>query len=355
MRKEIIPLTSIRGLAALWVVALHFTGNTERVGFPNLPVIIRDVALAGGFGVDIFFLLSGYILMLNYGVRTNYAEFLWFRFARVFPLHLAVLAAMVVGVEVMSLIGTHTNDPEFFSLGLLPYHITLTFVWLGMPLAWNSQTWSLSAEIVAYLCFPAIQFLIRSISRPVLLAVTGGLLVAQGLWLYAMGEVVTGGPAVGRALFGFMAGAALRISTQTFALPLSAAVVSGAAVVALAAWSAAPLAVFPSAVLLVVLAAPHPPALLAHPLIKWAGDISYSIYLLHVPLLIIVLMAARHFRLDHAAAGIYVLGVGYLLTLLAISHLAWRFIEKPARNTLRRFYVDRAAMNITEAKSESPT
>src|SRR3546814_8137818 len=89
-------LTSLRGIAALLVVVYHFSG-----GFlPNLdPGRYSDFVPKGYLWVDLFFVLSGFIITHAYGdafaERARWGSiraFLFARMARIYPLHLFVLA-----------------------------------------------------------------------------------------------------------------------------------------------------------------------------------------------------------------------------------------------------------------------
>src|SRR5579872_5470162 len=87
--KEIKPLTSIRGIAAMWVYFSH----CQFLEAYN-PFFARLTG-NGFYGVDIFFILSGFILSYVHiedftagaAVRSNYTRFLFLRFARIYPLH----------------------------------------------------------------------------------------------------------------------------------------------------------------------------------------------------------------------------------------------------------------------------
>ena len=86
-RPELRSLTGLRGVAALWVLWYHAcdAARTPQFGF------------GGYLGVDIFFVLSGFVLAYNYaGVRLTYAGFLWKRLARIYPVNLVTLAAVGV-------------------------------------------------------------------------------------------------------------------------------------------------------------------------------------------------------------------------------------------------------------------
>src|SRR5262244_570203 len=86
-------LTGIRALAALLVLGLHAEQNVP-VGLQSLlPFFAR-----GYLGVDFFFVLSGFIIthvyLANLAHPTAAATrvFLWHRFVRIYPVHVAVLA-----------------------------------------------------------------------------------------------------------------------------------------------------------------------------------------------------------------------------------------------------------------------
>src|SRR5262245_17001477 len=100
---EIPPLTSVRGVAALWVVLGHLSGQILRV-FDNSQSsqwLLTNLAHGNQFAVDIFFVLSGYIMIVAYGVMVDAPRFYLNRFARVFPLHIAVLIAAIVGLYLL--------------------------------------------------------------------------------------------------------------------------------------------------------------------------------------------------------------------------------------------------------------
>ena len=86
---DLRPITALRFAAALWVAIYAFWENLAGVGLPGL-------VAKGYLGVELFFVLSGFILSHVYlqaagEKRFSYRGFLWARIARVYPLHLATL------------------------------------------------------------------------------------------------------------------------------------------------------------------------------------------------------------------------------------------------------------------------
>lgn len=155
-------LTSVRFALALGVVLFHY----------HLASPYRGMDLTGLFerarlGVDAFFILSGFILIHAYDRelierRFSYRRFLVARAARIFPLHLAVLAFMGALVAGATLVGADFNRSGYTPTGLLKSGL-LVQSWGVAPFptkwSWNGPSWSLSAEWFAYLCFPGFAFL----------------------------------------------------------------------------------------------------------------------------------------------------------------------------------------------------
>ncbi len=150
---EIRQLTGLRGVLALDVVVGHLSGASH-VPFVGR-VVFHNVA------VDFFFALSGFVLGLTYAgeaKRLAVGRYLVARFARIYPLYLFALLLMLV-LLLHWRGGAFDSEPawrlagEFVSqlllLGALPVRATAGF--------WNTPAWSVSAEAFCYLAiFPAL-------------------------------------------------------------------------------------------------------------------------------------------------------------------------------------------------------
>ena len=160
-RPHVQNLTGIRAFAALWVAIYHFQ-TTEVVKSIDLgPLVAR-----GYLGVDVFFVLSGFILALNYverdGAERSSAlfdrEFVLRRFARIYPLHIATFAvslALWIAASMLdySFVADLRNDAWTAVANLANVQ-----AWgLFDQLSWNMVSWSVSAEWFAYLVlFPLL-------------------------------------------------------------------------------------------------------------------------------------------------------------------------------------------------------
>jgi peptidoglycan/LPS O-acetylase OafA/YrhL len=169
-RDMIAALTGVRAVAAVWVVLFHF--RTELVTL--LPVLgpAMPFAEAGRVGVDLFFVLSGFILAYNYAdAFTNfqarrYARFLWLRLARIYPVHLATLVMLLVAVLVMRTWGMSPRPAEQYAADSVLTNVLLVHAWAGMDLTWNYPAWSISAEWFAYLLFPFVALVLPKVGSP---------------------------------------------------------------------------------------------------------------------------------------------------------------------------------------------
>ena len=89
-------LDGLRAIAAYWVLFFHLEIFIAGVTTKS----VSQIFAKGYLGVDIFFVLSGFVLAHVYAERAdssdlNYGRFLWARLARIYPLHLITFIALV--------------------------------------------------------------------------------------------------------------------------------------------------------------------------------------------------------------------------------------------------------------------
>ncbi|MGO4893899.1 acyltransferase family protein [Flavobacterium sp. W21_SRS_FM6] len=222
-KNELIALTSIRGIAAIWVILYHFLIPFNRdVACVSCSVTMLERSY---LAVDLFFVLSGYILALVYAKTFDennnvptYFRFIKARIARIYPLHLFCLLIFVLWQLIMLLTVTdHTlnsrnNSETFF------YNIFLIHAWgTWNDVSWNYPSWSISAEFFAYLTFPIMLAVIRFhkvIKSLVLLISITLILIYPHLHELTIGN----GQAIYRCLIGFYLGVAGYLLFKTIKL-----------------------------------------------------------------------------------------------------------------------------------------
>lgn len=363
-----LSLEAIRGVAAAAIVLYHLN---DQLGYP---FVFNNFYL----GVDLFFVLSGFIIFHTYGGkiedRAGFGRFLWLRFARVYPLHFITLLAFVVfQIAVMASNGplvtpvaplfSH-NDGWSFAANLLLVQALHLF---SGP-SFNIPSWSISTEFYTYVVFGALLWLglirpHRPFLVPCLLAVVAYAMLAAVTpsihvmhdWGFVRNVLGFALGIIARGLYGLLPAPTTRMLTG---LQLGAA----AALLAVMAVPVhrVPYADFTAPVLFAVLIivcsydrGGFCPILLWAPL-QWLGRISYSLYLTHY--MIVLAITGYYTSAVHAGqlhGGKWMTWSLIPLTLAvttAVAHVTCRFWELPARSFLRaRWSRPRPVMPRAEA------
>lgn len=156
----ITSLTSLRGLAASWIVLYHFQSDIYRL-FPK-SIALEPFLSQGHLAVACFFILSGFVLFYNYASTFEvlqwkaYGKFLMLRLARIYPVHLFTLL-VVLGMVLVSRASRIVIDSQGYSETDFIFNLALVQTWVPhFRLNWNYPAWSISSEWFAYLWFPSV-------------------------------------------------------------------------------------------------------------------------------------------------------------------------------------------------------
>jgi peptidoglycan/LPS O-acetylase OafA/YrhL len=150
-RNEIPTLTGLRGLAAATVLLYHY----------DVPGFSR-----GFLAVDVFFVLSGFVLAHVYNENIQWRSFFWARAARTLPIHITTTAVVYL---ISILLGGAISLMDFLE-GIIGWRLL------------NTPAWSLTVEWAAYLLFPIALPLAKRIGSSMVLLI-GIIGVAIGLML----------------------------------------------------------------------------------------------------------------------------------------------------------------------------
>jgi peptidoglycan/LPS O-acetylase OafA/YrhL len=346
---DIRPLTGLRFIAAFWLLLYFFW---ERLGVP------REAApgfiIKGHLGVDLFFVLSGFVLAHVYGPqiaagRFSYGGFVWARLARVYPLHLACLLATIVLWSAGRAMGVDFPAGAF-ELAHLPAHLTLTHAWgILKSDGWNFPSWSISAEWFAYLTFP-VAFAVAAWFRKVPWA---GVLAAGALFgvlftlVAQVGMTLTNMTWQGGALRivpSFLVGIALwRLGDAHVSVrgPWAIAGVAGSAfwIVVAAQAGLSDAIIWPALAALVFFTAETAKstktAMFATPAWVYLGEVSFALYMVHLPVDIAFYQIVERVLPGAQGGMLVVLMIAAIGASLAAAMIAHAFVEKPAREWMR--------------------
>lgn len=306
-------LDGIRGLLALTVLLLHYGINQ----FLS-PMVGGDwPGFAFGFSVDVFFLLSGFVLASSYlaSPHRSFARFAIKRFFRLAPVFyvttLLVLPFAPTNYRWDMLVVEAVMGAPFFS---------------GMPAnfpAW-SITWEFYLPLAAFLAAPWLT-LPRAFAMPLLLACIAGLALievqlATGTRIYLMRAAL--GLAGGALLYRIYAEAAPTPSAPTIRYALFAALMTVMAV----AKSLPPVAALapPLAAALIWTAAGSPSRLFASYPLQWLGVLSYTLYMAHIPVLQMMKAAFGERVVNDPLAMLAAMGLSF-----ALAAALTRLVELP--------------------------
>ena len=347
MPANIKPLTAMRFFAALWVVAFHYT--------PSLGLGTPALVAKGYLGVELFFVLSGFILshvyMAAHGEgRFNYAQFLWARLARIYPVHIATLLGLAVLIGLASLAGVNAGE-QVVVWASIPAHLTLTQAWgLAPQGGWNHPSWSISAEWFAYLAFPAFAAVFwRLRDRPRLAAALAALLA---LVLNVGFERLAGFPLTrATILWGalrivpcFALGCAIWLLWRADVMPTkraavlglagSLAAIVGATVLGAPDWFTVWL--FGALILSLASLTTSGSKLLTSPVWVYLGEVSFAVYMVCIPWELLFSKAAQRIAPtagETLAWPLWLVMFGGVLPAAMIVH---HLVERPAREIMRR-------------------
>lgn len=351
VRSTHIPvLDHLRGLAAFLVFAVHFDSL--------LPVVvvgdqILRLTRYGIYGVEMFFAITGFVIPYSMYRRGHTVQqsgsFLLRRIARLEPPYLACIV-LIVGLNTITSwrVGAAALHPELqISAGQLLAHLgylnaILGFRWL------NVVFWTLAIEFQFYLAclvaFPLIFSRHTAVRVASLIAIAGLGFLGTGVrdqnppllpyWLplFAMGMTTCG--AFTRQLDRPVAVIVMTIVTGM------AVAVNGPASTAFAAIPLAAIALMNT----------RQPSSVLQPL-AWLGTISYSFYLLHLPIGQRIVSHLRRQVPDNALGECITLGIVFL-AVVGASYVFYRLIERPSQRLSQ--HIGRRERLIAESTVDVP-
>lgn len=161
-RAHLPALDGVRGLAILMVMALHFVGGVPPAG--RIEDVIVGVTNYGSYGVELFFVLSGFLITgILYDARNEphyFRNFYMRRLLRIFPLYYGVLALVFFVAPLIPLLRGPTLDylvdrQAWAWLYAINIYIARNGQW---SFSYLDHFWSLAIEEHFYLFWPLVVF-----------------------------------------------------------------------------------------------------------------------------------------------------------------------------------------------------
>ena len=369
---HLAPLDGLRGLAILLVMIYHYCLPHRlfhgRDGGPLL-----QLAQSGWMGVDLFFVLSGFLIT---GILSETREqphyfrnFFWRRFLRIWPLYYASLVALLVLLPAVvpsppASVQSMQDKQVWFWLYAANWLFAIEG---GFNHTSGGYFWSLAVEEQFYLLWPAVVYFARGSA---LLRVSAALLaLSLGLRLVLTALDVSAGTLYTMTfthLDGLAVGSIIAIASRSVtgsawlrraALPAACLALAGLVVARIAdrdlffwsrhmaAYGYTLVALLGGALLVAVLAA-SPQGLLQHLFssvpMRQFGKYSYALYVVHVPIANIAIPKTQQWlstyepRLGYDGIFLTAAFVAFVGACV-VSWLSWHLFERPILSLKRYF------------------
>jgi peptidoglycan/LPS O-acetylase OafA/YrhL len=322
----------LRGLASFSVAWFHFTNGNP--GFLS-PGLLKSTGAYGWLGVSMFFVISGFVIpyALNkaqYGVN-QYGRFLAKRIIRLDPPYIADICLILALAYLVPLAPMFQGGPPTYTITQLLGHLGYLNSLIGKPWV-NPVFWSLGIEFQYYLLVGLIFPLLVATNRVLRLALLATLLV-PGLFIPQPSLIFVALPLFVAGILTFQRKIGL-LSIHLFA--------AGLAVAFSVTWFESGLG---TAVVMLVTALAITFLNLRSRLLTWLGTISYSLYLVHVPIGgRVVNLSARYARGLYTEITVLILAVS--ASILAAYLLYWA-VELPSQRLSSRISYRRTSARIS--------
>ncbi|RTP87950.1 acyltransferase [Enterobacter asburiae] len=329
-----LDINGLRAFAVISVVLYHF-------GVPYV---------SGGFvGVDVFFVISGFLMtgiVLERVDHKGVLDFYIARFLRIVPaLLVVVITLMAFGMFALS-----TNEYEVLSRNAIAsllfysnnyYAIHSSYFDPSSELNFLLHTWSLSVEWQFYILYPLLVILIKKLRLPVGLSLSAIFTMSLAITLMR----VTGTREdifylLPTRAWEMLSGGLVHMASVRYKMPewIKHCDGYGIALIVVAATILHSNGYWPSystfapvlGASMVILANDQNSIFTSNRVAQWAGKISYSVYLWHWP----VVVAMRYYQIDFSAINIFI-GV---VSSFALGDLSYRIIESTLRKRARLIF-----------------
>lgn len=360
----------LRGLAAMSVLFVHYRmfygdGNvpdSQTFDIARAPLywLLYPLYTHGHLAVQLFWMLSGFVFFAAYSGQENTISplkfFVW-RFSRLYPLHFVTLILMAT----LQGISFHMFSRSLIIANNDTYHFVLQLFmasnwWNAKDYSFDAPIWSVSIEVLIYALFYAYMRFGHTGFVPTLLVAglfgaavilinnaifTCGLLFFGGILIFQMVDFTrrfTIAPALTLAAAGIAGSCSLTIALALSGRPLFETVIM---------YGCLPAVLFATAILDTRLR-PVPKAL------HWVGDITYSTYLLHFPVILVIIIVSNAKGIAYGAPDSPAFLLAYLVTVVGLGTLTYRYFEMPMQKRIRTFYRRRThALPIAESAPEA--
>lgn len=346
---KLYGLEIIRFFSALAILIFHFqhfsfVGQAPvHFSLIQLPFYdwLKPVYINGGLGVQIFWGISGFIFFWKYAKvieqKTLQARhFFVLRFSRLYPLHLLTLL-LVAGLQILYL-QTHESSFVYGNTDWRHFipQLFLASNWGGQGFSFNGPIWSISVEVLIYLFFFLVARYLGAgplISAAVLLIciliknynLTESFIVDCLLYFYLGGMTATLYNHLERSVYRNISLLIAFLVATCTPIAFSYSDISNSKTLL---FCYVPFLIYAGTINIALTKK-------CNEVIAAFGNMTYSSYLLHFPLQLLMVLIFDFFSITIPIYDSLFFGA-FLLGILLLSYFAYRFFEKPMQDIIRR-------------------
>ena len=301
--------------------------------------VLKIFYLNGYFAVQLFWCISGLVLCHAYVGKqeVNLRGYALARFSRLYPLHVTTLFVVaLLQILSRSLFGTYQiyfeNDFKHFLLN----SIFIQSWGFQKGFSFNAPSWSVSVEIAVYILF---FIFLKALKRTKLI----GAITLLGIWILVTNSYPT--IFFSECLSYFLIGVSIWFATTKPTLRSS--LVSGS-LTSLASFLLLTHGQFNSAAVIIIALVffvsllDRFPKLFDQKLFKRFGELTYSVFLWHFPLQLVVIISVLKFNIDIPIYRSPVFLFVFLVATYAIANISFIYIERPTKEYLTSRFSSRS-------------
>ena len=358
---RIEKLDGLRGVFSLMVVVFHYPEEFLPIWFSEFFMIRQSFVF-----VDFFFVLSGFVISYNYNTLSSSADFWKYlrnRFTRLYPLlfyscSLVFIYNILIKLLIQPIFpGYFANNQFTFEEHILPFFDSILFMnstpILGSTSGVNHPSWSISSEMISYLVFGLVAIAIHKKFKKYILASI--ILISAVLLFYLGNFFLTGDYGFLRGLVCFNLGYFVwKLYKKDFVVNSSFEYVLPILMIVIFYYLsilgnlttfgllynilAIPL-FFSFAILLFTKTNGYLTRLLEKKTIQYLGKISYSIYLNHIIVFLVILNPLyKILKIQPTAINQLLIFVLVLLIIIFYSHFTYKYIEIKGNIYLKKLF-----------------
>ena len=363
---------ALRAIAALLVIFEHVNFGLERSD-PGARLLFFAFRTSGNFGVDLFFVISGFIMVVTnweaFGTAGASRRFLIRRLIRIYPPYWFVLLPILLVFigNALAFMHAHIGNTDVLSSVLLLPQVKAPLLMVS---------WTLTFEILFYIVFACFLPMRRDSLVPVLVAWATFEVIAFVVWHGAQNPFLSllGAPLPMEFIMGV--GIGLLYRSENMPRPFTVGIVGS--IIAIAVWigiavpglttnptrnDLARVIEYGIPAALIVYAAvglEKREGSVANDAVVYLGDASYALYLWHMPVLVVLNMLALRLHV-HGLVADFVAQMVMLVSVVFVGVSMYRYVERPLTMRLnemfglgsrRRFVVGSRALDAASAAAE---